>query len=304
VFGTQAVVGSIIGSWFLKKRAMILGFVFAAPSLGSAVWQLISGFLITNWGFRVAYMIMGTSVITLSLLINLLFLRLPDQVGQKPLGWADAEEQKTATKTGSAGFAAHTGGFTLSEARKTLPYWLIFAGLIMSPMSVGGNNSNVATFLTGEGMSVLQASRYTSMIALFGGASTALSGFVSQKLGNKVYVYYIHIAFILGTAVLLLNTSLNPAILAFFVLLYALAAPTGASMSPTVNSQAFGDKDYSNILASMAPAGFLGSSVGPALTAAVLQTGGSLKAVYLFFACCNAAGLILLTSGLAAARRR
>jgi MFS family permease len=325
VFGTQAVIGSIVAAWFIEKRSTVLGFVFAAPALGTATWQIVAGLLITRWGYRTAYMIMGASLVAIALLINLCFMRMPEQLGQKPLGWERAVEPQsgageapkgagaatcagagadtgavaiTVASTG-AGTAALADGVTVSAARKTVTFWLIFAGLMLSPMSVGGNNSNVATYLTGEGMSVIQASRYTSLIALSGSASTALSGFISQKMGAKVYVYYIHIAFILGTAVLLLNAALRPPMIIAAVLLYALAAPIGSAMSPTVNSYAFGDKDYANMLAAMAPAMFLGGAACPALTAAMLQAGASLKLVYVVFACCNLAGLILITSGLA-----
>ena len=318
VFGSAAVIGSIIGKWFIEKRAAVLGFVFGASALGTAAWQLISGYLITLYGYRVAYMVMGAALIAIGLTANLGFLRMPEQLGQKPLGWeaagqqgaagqaaeapSGAKQQQVAMPTQSAGADA-AGGLTVSEARKTLAYWLIFGGLILSPMSVGGSKSNVATFLTGEGMSVLTASRYTSLMMFIGAAATIMSGFISQKMGNRIYMYYMHIAFILGTAVLLLNASLSPALMFVSIFLYALAAPVNSAMGPTVNSQAFGNRDYTGILVSMTPAGLIGGSVQPILTAFVLQSGGSLKYVYIVFACLNLGGLILLTSGLAASKR-
>ena len=316
VFGSAAVIGSIIGKWFIEKRAAVLGFVFGASALGTAAWQLISGYLITLYGYRVAYMVMGAALIAIGLTANLGFLRMPEQLGQKPLGWEAAadvtpgavqQQPATATPPGAAqqqpAAADAAGGLTVSEARKTLAYWLIFGGLILSPMSVGGSKSNVATFLTGEGMSVLAASRYTSLMMFIGAAATILSGFISQKMGNRIYMYYMHIAFILGTAVLLLNASLSPALMFASIFLYALAAPVNSAMGPTVNSQAFGNRDYAGILVSMTPAGLIGGSVQPILTAFVLQSGLSLKIVYVVFACLNLGGLALLTSGLAASKR-
>ena len=306
VFGTQAVIGSIIGRWFIKNRALVMGFVFGAPILGTATWQLIAGFLISRFGFRVAYMIIGSGLIIIALTVNLCFLRMPEQIGQKPLGWEEAEAgtaPENEKPAAPATTAVHADGLTLSEARKTPAYWLIFAGLMLSPMSVGGNNNNAATYLTGGGMSVLRASGFTSLMALLSSPSSAFSGFISQKLGNKIYISYTHVAFILGTAILLLNTSFSTTLMAAFILLYALAAPIGSAMGPTVNSQAFGNRDYTNILTSMAPAGYIGGAIHPVVTSVVLQTGGSLKYVYIVFACLNLGGLILLTSGLAASKR-
>jgi MFS family permease len=300
VFGAQAVIGSIIGAWFIEKRAAVLGFVFGASVLGSSMWQLISAQLITHYGYRIAYVIMGSSLIVITVFINLCFLRMPDQLDQKPLGWEEDEKLKAMAEAAPIDTAVSADGLTVSDAKKTLSFWLIFVGLMLSPMSVGANKSNIAPFLTGEGLSTIEASRYTSLMALMGAGATAMSGFISQKLGNRFYMFYMHIAFLLGTAVLMFNASLSTVLLLVFISLYSLAAPIPSAMSPTVNSQAFGNKDYANMLASMAPASYIGSSIYPILTSIVLQAGGSLKSVYVFFACCNVAGLFLLTTGLAA----
>ncbi|MCL1848395.1 MAG: MFS transporter [Clostridiales bacterium] len=317
VFGTNAITSAIIGEWFIEKRALVLGFVLGAPVLGQSGWQLLTGYLITHYGFRVAYMVMGTGLILISVSVNLLFLRMPDQLGQKPLGWEEAERQREALSgdsltpskdrqaassdkpiPSSGGVTVSGDGLSVSEARKTLSYWLIFAGLTLNPIAVGGAKNNVPTYLTGEGMSVFQASGYTSLMALLSSPSSAFSGLVSQKMGNTIYIWYMHLAFLAGTAVLMLNTTQNNALLICFVLLYALAAPIASAMGPTLNSQAFGNKDYTSILTSMAPAGYIGGAIHPVVTSLILRTGGSLVYAYVAFACLNCAGLFLLTIGL------
>ena len=309
VLGTNAVTSSLIGEWFIEKRALVLGFVLGAPVLGQSAWQLITGYLITNHGYRVAYMVMGTSLILISVSVNLLFLRMPDQLGQKPLGWEEAERQKqaiadaaeaNASATTEEGEILSADGLSVTDARKTLSYWLIFAGLMLDPISVGGSKNNVPTYLTGEGLSVMQTSGYTSLMAMLSSPSSAFSGFVAQKLGSNVYMCYMHFALMIGSAVLLYNRSMHAGLLIAFVVLYALAAPIGSAMGPTVNSQAFGNKDYTNILTSMAPAGYIGGAIHPVVTSIVLRTGGSLFYIFVVFACLNCAALVLLSTGLAA----
>jgi len=299
VFGSNAVIGSVVGSWFIERRASVLGFVFGAASLGGAAWQFASGLLITNFGFRTAYMIMGSVLAGVALLVNLVILRMPDQIGQKPLGWEEAEKQKVAAASANiASGKVSADGLTVSEARKTASYWMIFIGLFLSVLATGGGRSNMNLFLTGKGLSVVQASSYTSLTSLLASAATVMGGFISQKMGNRVYMVYTHAAFITGCIVLLLNVNIAAPIMMITVIMYALSAPISTAMSPTVNSQAFGNKDYANILTSMAPALLMGSAIYPIVVSTILGMGFAIETIYMVFATSNLCGLILLTLGL------
>ena len=102
--GTNAVIGTIISSWFIRKRSAIIGYVFGGAALGGAAVQFLGGRMIHAVGWRETYILLGVIGFAIALIANLLFIRDPQKLGQKPLGWEDAavehEKAEHVTETG------------------------------------------------------------------------------------------------------------------------------------------------------------------------------------------------------------
>lgn len=70
----------------------MLGFIFGFANFGGVVMMFISSRLqaiIHNW--RMCYTIMGILVLVEDFLCISFFIRTPEQMGQKPLGWENSE---------------------------------------------------------------------------------------------------------------------------------------------------------------------------------------------------------------------
>lgn len=297
--GTSASIGAVIAEWFIEKRASVLGLVFGGASFGSAVWQVVCGALIVKIGYRHTYFFMGAVLAIVSILANLLFLRLPHQIGQKALGHEAVEKMKTSERHPHPDEVS-ANGITMSQARKSVAYWILSFGVLLSTMCIAGAKSYFPTFLTGEGVGSMQASTYSSLLALFGAVLMAFGGFLSEKMGNKVYMIYMHVAFSLGAATLVLNKSMAPAVILLSTVLMAAASPvTTAAMVPTITTEVFGNRDYPKIMASLITSAYLGHSLSPIIAAQILKYGGTLSFIYSCLGVGALIGVVLLITGFA-----
>ena len=142
--GTNAVIGTIISSWFIRKRSAIIGYVFGGAALGGAAVQFLGGRMIHAVGWRETYILLGVIGFAIALIANLLFIRDPQKLGQKPLGWEDAavehEKAEHVTET----------GVTAKAAMKTPSFWLLFVGIILAGFLITGFQSFAPAFLAGE----------------------------------------------------------------------------------------------------------------------------------------------------------
>lgn len=190
--GTNAVIGTIISSWFIRKRSAIIGYVFGGAALGGAAVQFLGGRMIHAVGWRETYILLGVIGFAIALIANLLFIRDPQKLGQKPLGWEDAavehEKAEHVTET----------GVTAKAAMKTPSFWLLFVGIILAGFLITGFQSFAPAFWQENGMDVVQSSSYLSLYSLIGCVGVMIGGVVADKMGNRGFIAYILLAYIIG----------------------------------------------------------------------------------------------------------
>jgi len=290
VLGTNSVVSAMAGSWFIERRAAVLGAMFSGAAAGNAFWQLVSGFMITNHGWRMAYLVQGVVLIVVCCGINLLFIRTPQQKGQKPLGWEKAEQLKAA----AASAKEKAVGVGVAEALKTKYFWVYSIGIILSVVVGNGIRNNVSTFLQMGGMTPLQAGSIASAVSAIGIFTAFLGGMVAQKFGMKVYLTYLYVAFFTAIIVLLLNVEFLFILIAVYVVTIAFSGPMLTAMNPTIASAVFGNKDYTGILTTLAPAMLVGLFIAPTVTSIMLGAGLTLAQVMMILLCVGVVAFVVL----------
>ncbi|MDR1486556.1 MAG: MFS transporter [Deltaproteobacteria bacterium] len=302
--GTSAAVGNIIGQWFIAKRASMIGLVFGGAAFGTAVWQSVGGILIKTYGYRSTYAIMGTVLLIVALLANLLFITTPDKVGQKALG-ADQAADKAAAP-GKPAQSAVVEGLTLKESLRTTSFYLLFIGVLLVAGAWTGCKSYLAPILRGEyGMDYNMSSQYTSIMNLVAAATVIIGGFIAQKLGNKVYLCFLVGLMSIGAIVILMNPgTISIAVLILALILLAWGNPSQSAMPPTVTTQAFGNKEYGKIMVYLLSAVYIGQAILPILVKIILARGYSLHDTFYFFLGAGLIGLVLMILGMQASPLR
>jgi sugar phosphate permease len=122
-------LAAIVSKWFTRRRGLAFGILSAAFG-GSLVLASVAQFLISNFGWRIAYFIMGGSLIVIIVpLCGFLLRGSPQDKDLLPRGvpanTAATPEDAKLPKTGP-GEAAMETAWTLPLALRNYRFWLLF----------------------------------------------------------------------------------------------------------------------------------------------------------------------------------
>jgi len=118
---------AIVSNWFTKKRGLAIG-ILAAGFGGSLVSAPIAQFLISSFGWQIAYIVVGVFPITIIVpLCSFLVRRNPQDKGLLPDGVSQTSpEPRDSNEPQIREGKWTTTTWTLSRAMKTYQFWLLF----------------------------------------------------------------------------------------------------------------------------------------------------------------------------------
>ena len=151
--GLQPVLYSkVMVDWFDNRRGMALGVLNAGQGVGSAVMGPVTGLLLTQYGWRGAYV---------GLAILLLLITLP--------GAIFVIRQNPAAQ-GNRMPAAGAGGQTVPwrELVASRPFWLVILSAFVLSMAINGALPHMVPLLTDRGYSLAAAVGTMSVLGLAG----------------------------------------------------------------------------------------------------------------------------------------
>jgi MFS family permease len=109
---------STVARWFSKRRSLMTGIVIAGLSVGRIIGPPVISGLIAVYDWRLTYVILGGTVLVLTVIASQFLKRDPGQMGLLPYG---ADKVEPGTKV------PEVSGFSLVEAVCTWQFWEVFA---------------------------------------------------------------------------------------------------------------------------------------------------------------------------------
>lgn len=146
-FGSmQLVVNNAISQWFIRQRGLVMGIAGLSLAVTLIVYPTLAEFLIRQFEWRGAWLILGLSVWLIMLPIGWLFIKdTPEQYGLHPDGdttlLTDAQPQ------------ADEENWTLAEAKQTGAFWIFAAALSIMTMLLAGLVFHQTSLFEGQGLS-------------------------------------------------------------------------------------------------------------------------------------------------------
>jgi MFS family permease len=116
--GSFVPLMSTVVRWFFKRRSMMTGIVAAGISIGTLIGPPITHRLITNYGWRISYAILGVTVFAAVILIAQLLKRDPAEVGQLAYGEINISEKNSSNPLDNV--------LSFKEAIHTRQFWVVF----------------------------------------------------------------------------------------------------------------------------------------------------------------------------------
>lgn len=258
--GTLTPIAILLNNWFIAKKGMVMGVVFAGSGVGGFLYSILSNKLIANFGWRTALVVIGC--LAIFIIAPIVFFTIkdrPEDMGLKAYG---AGENKSGN--------FESTGKTVKEALGEIKTYMIIFGLLIAAMIVMGIQFHIPNFLTGLGYSQEHSALIYAVILGFLVLGKISLGVIIDKFGLKFGIT-------LSTGALLISlASAHLASSAIFLVIFGITyafANCICTVAPSIIvSEVFGKKDYGNLMSVVNFSMLIGASLGPFLTGKVYDT--------------------------------
>ena len=258
----------IVNVWFVRRRGLAVGITGIGFAMATAFFPILIESLITQFGWRTAYMLLGLLVaVTILPLGTLLFRGHPERFGLQPDSSRVTDETVRETN------------LTLAEARRTATFWLFVAGSVCVAALSTGLVFHHYSIMAEGGLDRLEAA--TVFLAL--GFIVAGANFTTGVLVDRVPPRFLLSVAMGGmTAALLMATHVTgrPTILLYGALLGLTQGMNGA-LSASVYAYYFGRAHIGSIKGFATTLSVAGTAFGPFLFALGFERAGNYAPVLL-----------------------
>ena len=269
---------STVTRWFIKRRGMMTSIVISALGTCEMTMPHLARWLISSYGWRQAYLILGVSVIVFVLCAAQFIRRDPQQMGQLPYGASEARQQSANL---------HLEGYSLTEALRTRELWICMAIMLCYFFSQMFVATHIVIMGTGMGLSRVGAA---NMLMVIGGMyilSLNLTGNVIEKVGKRRAVA---IGFILQSIAMVCFLLAEDTWTLFLgAAILGLGRGTAMAPMPLLMADIFGLKSFGVIQGVIFFGATAGNMVGPPATGYIFDVTGSYSLALL---CCSAVTLV------------
>jgi len=277
-----ATAAAAISQWFRRNRGKALGLMTLGGGTGG-LSVVGFGWLITQYGWRDALVILAVAQLTFCLPIAFSIRNKPSDLGLKP----DGIDEDPAPIRALAGPAHppvdNTPSFTTKQALRSVTFWKVALVFGLSNYATTGLIVHQVPFLQE------QAGATVAFAALSVSLMTALS--IPGRLGfgaaadrfSKVWVMVAALTFT-ATGLLLLATVHEPWQLAYALPFFSLGFGAAVPLRSVLQAEYFGLKAFGAIQGMLLTVTTLFSVVGPVLAGVMYDESGSYRLAFVFLA--------------------
>lgn len=265
-----AVVNSTASRWFDKKRGFVLGITTSGGGFGAIVMAPFATYLISNFGWRTAFIVMGLIAWLVMSSMCLILKKDPGDMGLLPDGVKSEAAQPGPQKKESK---AQLTGPSLLQASRTSNFW--FLGLIWLLLSLDVHLVfvHVVPYAVDMGNSLMDAA---IILALIGGTTIPgrlLVGRVSDTIGRKAPA--IACAVLQVGALLWLMWAQELWMLYVFAIAFGFLWGGFGVLTTALIGDVFGMRSIGAIMGMMSAGWALGAASGPAIGGYIFDVSGT-----------------------------
>ena len=249
---TQLCYARVISAWFDRRRGLALATMMAGVGAGAIGIPPLATWLISAYGWRETYLLLGGSIFILGMIPAALWLReTPPNAFEK-------------TKPGAVSpGTVRPAGMRSGQAVRMPVFWFLLTGFFLFSVSVNGSVAHLIPILTDRGIGSETAALAASMLGVLTLLGRLLTGVLLDRFsGSRVTGVFFGIAAI-GVAVLSQAHAVTAAFAA--AALIGLGMGAEADVMPYLISRYFGLLSFSEIYGYAFTAYALAGALGPLL---------------------------------------
>ena len=305
-----------LNTWFVRLRGFAMSVNSAAFRLGGAVMIPLLSYMVLQYGWQTAALIIGVGMLVVIVPVTLLFRRSPESMGLNPDGRvtlsslrmkrrisaASADRGEITSGSSMGGdrrvsgnsSSSDDGDFTTREALRSGTFWILVAATTLRISVHGTIFVHFIPILVWRGEGQQVAANLLGLLSLVAVPLILATGYISDRVGRPIMLTGLYSAAALSLFLLTIAENTLPIFLA--LLLFA-GSEAGSSLNWAIIGDLFGRRRYATIRGMMAPVYNGVLIIMPVLAGWVFDRTGSYQLV-LYGGCvlmlCAAAVFLLL----------
>jgi MFS family permease len=260
---TQLGYARVVSSWFHESRGRALAAVMTGSAAGSMIFPLFAQWLISTYGWRTAYAVLGGLILLLGVPLTAMFLREP--VGSH----AAAEASQAGPRSG------------IVRDLLSRPFLFLTGALVLFSISTNGLQAHLPPLLTDRGLFPRQAAAVLSMAGFATLASRIVTGYLLDRFLASRVAASLFLVCAAGFIVIVYGHSFTVQILGAILVGAGLGAETDAV--PYLLTRYFGLSRFSELYAWTWSAYAVAGASGPFIMGLAFDRTGSYRITLLLF---------------------
>jgi len=280
---------AVVSSWFKRRRGLAIGIMSVGVGMGGlALAPLVGGYLIPNFGWRVAYLALALLMWVLIPLALLVIKEKPADMGLYPDG-AEVLEGMVGAKTS----LSSSWGLSLKMSLATSTLWLIAISFFVNGFCQNGIIQNQVPHLEDIGFPVTTAVTALGVVGLGSAIGKFFFGWLCDLIPAK-YACAIGLTFQAAGLIALMN--IEPTSPPALIWLYAVLMGLGiGGWLPTMSmlvSTNFGLASYGAIFGAITFMQYSGGAAGPLMAGQIYDTLNTYYWAFIIFLALYVAGIL------------
>lgn len=278
---TNLPVSIMVSNWFgpkVKGTAMSIGML--GSGAGALVWVNLIGKVISESGWRTAYLAMaGVNALMIPVAL-ILVVSMPSDKGFETRVGDPSPEEVAAT----GGVSTQKTGITGAQALKTSRWWFQWAAACVTMIGASAFSSQCVAYFTDVTGDKAQAALIYS-----GALGTLILGkFLLGVVSDILHIKRTAVIAPLFYAGVFICMALSAANMGFsrgMILFYMIGGSIPSVIPALITVRNFGDKEFGVMNGWMNMAGNVGQIIGPTVAAFIFDVTGTYRLAWIIFAC-------------------
>lgn len=250
--------------WFDRYRGLASGIAVAGIGAGTLVVPLLATWLIEQGGWRNAYAVIAAGALGLGLIAAVLLDHSPERRGLHRDGIAPAGAPRTQPAP---------AGFTVTQALRSRPFWLLYAAGAMSAFGLFIPFVHLVPYALDRGFSESFGAGLIGLIGVGSVVGRFAFGGAADRIGRRVGI---GIMFAGMAAMLFIWLGAGgPVMLIVFAFLFGAFYGGFVALSPALVADYYGGRHVSGIIGFLYTSAGIGLLFGPTLAGLAFDLSGS-----------------------------
>jgi sugar phosphate permease len=264
----------LLSRWFDRSRGMAMGIAYLGIGFGGAAVPLISNFLVRHFGWQMAVRILGLLIIVLAL----------------PMAWV-VKEAPAGRQSGAQSLITPAGTY---DALKSMPFYLLVLGSMLSIAAVSGTQQNLKLYLSlDQHYTQSNAARVLSLVLTFSILGRLLMGWLADRIPKKYVMLLIYL--LVASAIPLLFAAQTTTAIYLFAMIFGIGLGGDYMIIPLVTAEIFGVRILGRLLGIILTADGVAEAASPWFIGHLRDITGSYSAGFIALMTMAVLGAVAVT---------